>query len=101
VGLTVTLNWPLFLVAVGMFFFGMNLGVGSMVDAMLLQKQVPENKRGVVFAAFSSFRFAGMPLGLLIAGVLLDIEKIGALFVLFIGLLVVASSLWWRVEKLD
>jgi MFS family permease len=101
VALTFVFHWPLFMVAIGMCFFGMNLGVGSMVDAMLLQKQVPESKRGTVFAAFSSFRFAGMPLGLLIAGVLLDANAVTGLFALFVGLLVVASSLWWSVKQLD
>jgi MFS family permease len=98
---TVVFQWPLFMVAVGLFFYGVNLGVGSMVDAMLLQKQVPETLRGTVFAAFSSFRFLGVPVGLLFAGVLLDAQQVSLLFSSFIVMLGFTTLIWWRVESID
>lgn len=105
VGLLVVLavllmEWPLILAAGGLFLFGANLGVGSMIDAKLLQTHVPENMRGSVFAAFSSTRFIGVPAGLFIAGWLLDSMAVTALFLFLIALCVVASALWWKGASL-
>ncbi|WP_165901978.1 MFS transporter [Reinekea marinisedimentorum] len=95
------MGWPLILVAGGLFLFGANLGVGSMMDAKLLQTYVPENMRGSIFAAFSSTRFVGVPFGLFIAGWLLDSMAVNTLFGFFMVLCFFASVLWWGREPLN
>ncbi|WP_209009423.1 MFS transporter [Pseudovibrio japonicus] len=84
------------LVGFGMFVYGLNLGVGSVIDATVLQKLVPEDKRGTVFSAFSSIRYTGVPLGIFISGLLLEQNNTAMLFAVFIGLLIINSSLWFR-----
>ncbi|QUS58945.1 MFS transporter [Pseudovibrio brasiliensis] len=80
--------------ALGMFLYGLNLGVGSVVDATVLQKLVPEAKRGTVFSTFSSLRYTGVPLGLLLSGILLEQNNPTMLFGTFIGLLLVNAVIW-------
>ncbi|MDX1475473.1 MAG: hypothetical protein R3309_14975, partial [Reinekea sp.] len=89
------------IIGVGLLIFGMNLGVGSMVDAFVLQQQVPEDRRGSVFAAFSSLRYMGVPVGLLVAGVMIDQVGYVPLFALFLGLILVPSLLWLTETSLQ
>ncbi len=86
---------PMILGAAGLFLFGANLGVGGMMDAKLLQTHVPEDRRGSIFAAFSSLRYTGVPLGLFVAGRLLDSQALATLFLFFFLLCLMASALWW------
>ncbi|WP_109315305.1 MFS transporter [Pseudovibrio ascidiaceicola] len=81
-------------ISLGMFVYGVNLGVGSVVDATVLQKLVPEDKRGTVFSAFSSLRYTGVPLGLFLTGILLEQNNPALLFTTFIALLTLNSLLW-------
>ncbi|KZL17898.1 hypothetical protein PsAD2_02827 [Pseudovibrio axinellae] len=74
-------------IAFGLFIYGSNLGVGSMVDASVLQRLVPEVERGTVFSSFSSLRYAGVPIGLTLSGALLEADNPTLLFSLFITLL--------------
>ena len=92
---------PLILISAGLFLYGTNLGVGSMVDAFVLQEQVPEDRRGNVFAAFSSLRFMGVPFGLLIAGTVTDQINVETLFLIFCLLLLIPSLLWITEKELD
>lgn len=89
-----------FLITFGMFVYGVNLGVGSVVDATVLQRLVSEEKRGTVFSAFSSIRYSGVPLGLLISGVLLETNSIALLFSLFVLMLLGSALLWAKGAKL-
>ncbi len=86
----------LLFVAFGMFIYGLNLGVGSVVDATLLQKLVPEDKPGTVFSVFSSLRYTGVPVGLFFRGILLEHDNAIILFGAFIALLLICSLLWLR-----
>ena len=89
---------PMILGAVGLFLFGAHLGVGGMIDAKLLQTHVPEDRRGSIFAAFSSLRYAGVPLGLFAAGRFLDSQNLIMLFLFFFLLCLGASALWWKPD---
>ncbi len=99
--LSISWQWPLSIIGVGLLIFGMNLGVGSMVDAIVLQQQVPEDRRGSVFAAFSSLRYMGVPVGLVVAGVMIDQVGYVPLFALFLGLILVPSLLWLTETSLQ
>jgi len=94
IALTIAFDLSGILISVGLFIYGLNLGVGSVVDATVLQKLVPENRRGVVFSAFSSLRFAGVPFGLLVSGVILDHQAYTFLFVLFAVFIGLTSLMW-------
>ncbi len=101
IAMTILLSWPLYWVAIALFFFGMNLGVGSMVDAIILQKQVPQDRRGAVFAAFSSLRFTGVPVGLLVAGLMIDKVGYVPLLIVFSSILIIPSLIWFRETALN
>ncbi|WP_217492122.1 MFS transporter [Veronia pacifica] len=92
--------WPA-IAALSLFVYGLNLGVGSVIDNTLLQQWVPENVRGTVFSLFSSLRFTAVPLGLLIAGYCLDAEMTTWLFFFFIITLLIATSLWLRASNYE
>lgn len=92
--LVIKSDTPLVLASLGLFIFGANLGVGSMLDAKLLQTQVPEDRRGTVFAAFSSIRYLGVPVGLLAAGYFLEEMNIFFIFFFWGILCLIASGLW-------
>jgi len=83
IAVTIGLSLSGVLVAVGLFIYGLNLGVGSVVDATVLQKIVPEHRRGTVFSAFSSIRYVGVPFGLLMSGIILDFQAFAFLFAVF------------------
>lgn len=96
VALSLTLQLPPWLWCLWLMLFGANLGVGSMVDAMVLQQQVPEQQRGRVFAVFTSLRFSGVPLSLLLAGGLLEAGMPVVLLIIMVSLLLAASLMWAR-----
>jgi hypothetical protein len=81
-------------ITLGMFIYGLNLGVGGVVDATVLQKLVPEDKRGTVFSVFSSLRYLAVPIGLLVSGIFLQYQITSLLFLLFILMLIFCSLLW-------
>lgn len=94
VAITMMLDGASYLWCLGLFVFGANLGVGSMMDAMILQQYVPPVQRGRVFALFSSLRFSGVPLGLLVGGLLLDRGQAVWLFVLMSVVVLFSAGLW-------
>ncbi len=87
-------------IAAALFFFGLNLGVGSVLDAQVLQIIVPKDKRGTVFSLFTSLRYVFVPIGLLSAGFLLEREAVTLLFVLFAGIVCLAALLWAKKSAL-
>ena len=95
---TLLFDWPSAMACVALFCFGANLGVGSMLDARLLQIQVPEDRRGSVFSAFSALRYMGVPLTILLAGYLLDQGQLVGLVGLFLLLNAVAAALWLKTS---
>jgi len=88
-------------VGVGLFIYGVNLGVGSMVDAMVLQTRVPQEQRGRLFSVFESVRYIGVPVGLLISGLVIEYSQMWVLITLFILFVITASSLWWRISETE
>ena len=89
---------PPILIAPGLFLYGLSLGVGSVVDATVLQKSVPEEYRGSVFSVFSSLRYAGVPLGLLFCGYFLELKMFSVLMLIF-SLITVSTSLLWFLKN--
>ncbi|WP_161569733.1 MFS transporter [Veronia nyctiphanis] len=85
--------WPV-LIALGMFVYGVNLGVGSVIDNTLLQKWVPEPIQGTVFSIYTSLRWAGVPLGTMMAGYFLQRAETAWLFICFTILLFLAGFVW-------
>jgi MFS family permease len=98
---TLSLQLPLWMVSAGLFLYGLNLGVGSMLDAMILQTKVPDERRGAVFSLFASFRYVGVPFGLLFAGVLLDRNLDVWLLTIMALILFVPAALWFNTTNED
>lgn len=94
-------QWALWWLGLGLFFYGMNLGVGSMLDAMVLQIKVPVERRGAVFSLFASFRYVGVPFGLLFAGLLLDQDLGIPLLAMMALILILPSAIWLNTRHED
>ncbi|MDB1124233.1 MFS transporter [Vibrio algarum] len=82
------------LIATALFVYGSGLGVGGVLDAIVLQTNVTSVHRGTVFSLFGTARYAGVPFGLLLAGYFLEHLLYVELIFLLSGISLIASALW-------
>ncbi len=94
IALAIANNQGQWLVAVGLFIYGLALGVGGLIDASMLQKLVPESRQGTIFALFNSLRYAAVPIGILLSGWCLDQLMYTGLFVAFATITLMTAVLW-------
>lgn len=83
--------------AVVLFLIGLSVGFFGPLDDTLLQLYTPKLLRGRVFLAYSTLRYASVPLSLVVFGFLLDSVSVKTLFLLMAGSL--AGPLIWLLLK--
>ncbi|MFY9607277.1 MAG: MFS transporter [Blastocatellia bacterium] len=87
-------------VALSSALAGLLLGASNPLEQTVLQEQTPKVFAGQVFTSLTAIRFAGGPIGLLLAGVLIEITGVNVVLVLGGGLLIIAAILGWYVSPL-
>ncbi|MEZ8374982.1 MFS transporter [Vibrio cyclitrophicus] len=83
------------MVAFALFIYGCGLGVGGILDAIVLQTHVTSTYRGTVFSIFGAVRYTGVPFGLLLSGYFLERLLHVELMFLLSGISLIASLLWF------
>lgn len=87
-------------VALSSALAGLLLGAGNPLEQTILQEETPKAFAGRVFTSLTAIRFAGGPVGLLLAGVLVELTGANVVLVLGGGLLVIAAILGWYIAPL-
>lgn len=76
---------------VAIFFIGLSVGLLGPLDNTILQKLVPEEKRGLVFLVYTALRYLSVPLSILAFGAILKVLPLATMF--FIMAAIVCSQI--------
>jgi NaMN:DMB phosphoribosyltransferase len=71
------------------------------LEQTILQEEAPRQLAGQVFTSLTAIRFAGGPVGLLLAGVLIELTSVRVVLVLGGSLLMIAAIVGWYMAPLD
>ena len=80
---------------------GLLLGASNPLEQTILQEETPKLFAGQVFTSLTAIRFASGPLGLLLAGVLIELTSVRVVLVLGGGLLMIAAAIGWYAAPLQ
>lgn len=79
---------------------GLFLGAGNPLEQTILQEETPSMLAGQVFTSLSATSFAAGPLGLLLAGVAIELSSVKTVLVLSGGLLMIGVMVGWYAVPL-
>lgn len=75
-----------------MFAIGLSIGFLGPLDDTILQKWVPEAKRGIIFMVYASLRFITIPLSMILFGFVLKYFSIQMVFITMALILLLPAS---------
>lgn len=79
----VTAKFGLYII---IFFIGLSVGLLGPLDNTILQKYVPEERRGLVFLVYTALRYLSVPLSLLVFGLILKLLPLSTMFFIMAAL---------------
>ena len=80
---------------------GLSLGASNPLEQTILQEKTSRVFAGRVFTSLTAIRFAGGPVGLVVAGVLTEFAGVNVVLVLSGSFLVIAAIVGWCVAPLN
>ena len=93
-----SLSTDKYTLGVVLFFVGLSIGFFGPLDDTLLQRYTPKSLRGRVFLAYSTIRYATIPVSMVIFGFLLNIISLSAIFIIMASCLFM-TLIWLLINR--